>query len=196
MEVALACFWNIIILWTWKDDIFKYILLNENVWNPAKISLKFFFPEGQINNIPALVKIMAWCRPGDKLLSEQMMFSLLTHICVNRPHWVEAIGAGNRSLTPHGIETGDKTECSDSLQVHRYSLIALTVLIDSMWLWGLWIWQARCVPNDMTHQSSQTYSSSWFEIYELQIICHEKVDHKGTIWDKSAMFNDYIVAWH
>ena len=30
---------------------------------------------------------MAWRRPGDKLLSETMLFSLLTHICVTRPQW-------------------------------------------------------------------------------------------------------------
>ena len=31
---------------------------------------------------------MARCRPGDKPLSEPMMVSLLTHICVTRPKWV------------------------------------------------------------------------------------------------------------
>ena len=51
------------------DDIFKCIFLNENVWKPIKISLKFV-PKGPINNIPALVRIMAWRRPGDKPLSE------------------------------------------------------------------------------------------------------------------------------
>ena len=49
-----------------------------------------FVPKGQINNIPALVEIMAWRRPGDKPLSQPMMFKLLTHICVTRPQWVEA----------------------------------------------------------------------------------------------------------
>ena len=44
-----------------------------------KISLKFV-PKGPINNIPSLVQIMAWRRPGDKPLSEPMMASL-THIC-------------------------------------------------------------------------------------------------------------------
>ena len=34
------------------------------------------FPRGPINNIPALVQIMAWHQPGDKPLSEQMMVSL------------------------------------------------------------------------------------------------------------------------
>ena len=41
------------------DDIFKWIFLNENVWIASKISLKFV-PQGPINNIPALVQIMAW----------------------------------------------------------------------------------------------------------------------------------------
>ena len=44
------------------------------------ISLKFVL-KGQINNIPVLVQVMAWRRSGDKPLSEQMMVSLLTHLC-------------------------------------------------------------------------------------------------------------------
>ena len=36
------------------------------------ISLKFV-PKGPINNIPALVQIMAWRQTGDKPLSEPMM---------------------------------------------------------------------------------------------------------------------------
>ena len=70
------------------DDIFKCIFLNENVWIPIKISMKFV-PKGPINNIPALVQIMAWGRPGDKPLSELMMVNLTTHICVTRPQWVK-----------------------------------------------------------------------------------------------------------
>ena len=69
------------------NDIFKCIFLNENVWISIKISLKFV-PQGPINNIPALVQIMAWRRPGDKPLSEPMVVSLPTHICVARPQWI------------------------------------------------------------------------------------------------------------
>ena len=54
------------------DNIFKWIFLNENVSILNNISLKFV-PKGPINNIPALVQIMAWRRPGDKPLSEPMM---------------------------------------------------------------------------------------------------------------------------
>ena len=74
------------------DDIFKWIFLNEFIWISIEISLKFV-PRGPINNIPALVLIMAWRRPGDKPLSEPMMVSLLTHIRVTRPQWVNCNSA-------------------------------------------------------------------------------------------------------
>ena len=54
------------------DDISKWIFLNENARISINISLKFA-PRGLINNIPSLVQIMAWCRSGDKSLSEPMM---------------------------------------------------------------------------------------------------------------------------
>ena len=72
------------------DDIFKCIFLNENVWIPTQISLKFV-PQGPINNIPALVQIMAWRRLGDKPLSGPMMVRLPTHICVTGSQWVNII---------------------------------------------------------------------------------------------------------
>ena len=49
------------------DSIFKYIFVNE------KFCILIFFmfvPKGPIINIPALVQMMAWCRSGDKPLSE------------------------------------------------------------------------------------------------------------------------------
>ena len=67
------------------DDTFKRILLNVRI--SIKISLKFV-PTDPINNILALVQIMAWRQPGDKPLSEPMMIRLPTHICVTRPQWV------------------------------------------------------------------------------------------------------------
>ena len=39
------------------DDILKWIFSNKNVW------ISKFVPRRQINNIPTLVQIMAWCRP-------------------------------------------------------------------------------------------------------------------------------------
>ena len=61
-----------------------------------KLKLKCV-PTGSINNIPALVRIMAWRRPGDKPLSEAMLVSLQTHKCVTKPQWV------NRRLKKRGF---------------------------------------------------------------------------------------------
>ena len=71
------------------DDVLKCIFVNENLWILLKIPLKFV-RKGPINNIPALVQIMAWRRPGDKPFSEPMLVFVLTHICVTRPQWVNA----------------------------------------------------------------------------------------------------------
>ena len=78
-----------------QDDIFKFIFLNEKVWITIEVPLKFV-PKGPINNIPTLVQVMAWRRPGDKPLSEPMMVSSLTHICVTRSQRVKAVP--NRNL--------------------------------------------------------------------------------------------------
>ena len=75
---------NVLTHWVWDiwrgfaDIIIKCIFLNENVRILVNISLKSI-PKGHINNIPALVQIMACCLPGDKPLSEPMMASLQTY---------------------------------------------------------------------------------------------------------------------
>ena len=58
-------------------------------WKYGSCDLLKFTPKGPINNNPALVLIMAWCRPGDKPLSEPTMIRLLTHICVTQSYWVK-----------------------------------------------------------------------------------------------------------
>ena len=73
------------------DDIFKPISLNENAIISIEISLKFV-PNGPNNNIPALVKIMAWHRQAtshylnqwwldNQLLYASLGFNELNRIC-------------------------------------------------------------------------------------------------------------------
>ena len=71
------------------DEIFKWIFLNEYICIYLRISLKFV-PRVQINNIPALVQIMAWRCPGASHYLNQWWYSLLTHICITRPQWVKS----------------------------------------------------------------------------------------------------------
>ena len=49
-----------------------------------RLSLRFW-----INNIPALVQIMAWGRSGDKPLSEPMIVNLLSHVRITCAQWVK-----------------------------------------------------------------------------------------------------------
>ena len=51
------------------DNIFKCIFLNENVSILIRISLKFV-PKGPMNNIPALVREMAWCQATSHYLNQ------------------------------------------------------------------------------------------------------------------------------
>ena len=81
------------------DGIFVCIFFNENAWIFIKILLKFV-PKGPVNSIPALVQIITWHRPGNKPLSEPMMVSLLTHICVTWPQWVK----GNYSQMGYPVD--------------------------------------------------------------------------------------------
>ena len=87
-------FSNFVLIHWGRDELvtlfrqyFKCIFLNENIWISINISLKFVH-KGPTNNIPTLPQIMACRRLGEKPLSEPMMASLLTHICVTRPQWV------------------------------------------------------------------------------------------------------------
>ena len=75
------------------DYTFKCIFLNKEKWISLKISLKFV-PKVPINNIPALVQIMAWHRLGDKPLFEPKMVRLPKYICVTRPQWVNILVPG------------------------------------------------------------------------------------------------------
>ena len=85
--------------WTWTWNIFKYFFFNESVC----ISTKYFNEvcKGPINNITALVQIMAWRWPCDKLLSEPMMIVLLMHLCVAQPRWInwELLMISHRFIT-------------------------------------------------------------------------------------------------
>ena len=55
------------------SHIFKGIFLNENISILIKNKSLKVVIKGPTDNIPTLVQIMAWRRPGDKPLSEQMV---------------------------------------------------------------------------------------------------------------------------
>ena len=77
--------------------IFQTIYSNAFSWMKMnELRLRFhwkLFPRVKIKNIPSMVHIMAWRQPGDKPLSEAMMISLLTHISVTGPQWVNNLAS-------------------------------------------------------------------------------------------------------
>ena len=54
------------------DNSLKRIFMNDNFYIPIQISLKFV-PKCPIDNVAALVQVMAWYRTGDKPLPETML---------------------------------------------------------------------------------------------------------------------------
>ena len=85
------------------------VMLNENVSISIKISSLKFVPQGSINNISALVQMMAWRWPGNKPLSELMMVRLPMHICVTRPQWVNSWKSGSIcQLCPRKLLVNEK----------------------------------------------------------------------------------------
>ena len=86
---------------------------------------------------------MAWRRSGDKPLSEPIMVSLLTHICVTRPHWVNPLHAkffrGNINIyftfyviPPHWYDTGSWNPSSSNTRTYLsyiVNIMAADVLV-------------------------------------------------------------------
>ena len=53
---------------------------------------------------------MAWRRPGDKPLPEPMLVSLLTHICVTRPQWVNINATMDEKSHTHNNNNNDNND--------------------------------------------------------------------------------------
>ena len=87
-----------------SQTTFRMHFLDRYIWIVINISLKCVL-NGQINNIPSLVQIMAWRRPGDKPLSEPMMVTLGTHICVTRRQWVNVFPKSSTFKQSIGLNT-------------------------------------------------------------------------------------------
>ena len=123
----------------------------ENIQISIKISLEFLL-KGGINNIPALVWIMAWRQPGNKPLSEPLMANLLTHICVTLGiflPWPSSSQNGSvylsvcsfslsvcLSVTPHYFQYYHWQKwCASKRQGQRSNIKDAEVKINFAWIW-------------------------------------------------------------
>ena len=92
LDVSLKIINWLISPWTkWPPSSGRHFQMHFLEWKC--INFDYYLTEicsqGPNQQIPALVQIMAWRLPGNKPLSEPMMVSFLTHICVTRPQCVK-----------------------------------------------------------------------------------------------------------
>ena len=101
----------------WGRDKMAAIVqtINSNTFSWMKIYGFRLVPKVPINNIAALVQIMAWGQLGDKPLSEPVMVKVLTHICVTRPEWVNTFNLGITNHTKTASHLGHWREKDSSL---------------------------------------------------------------------------------
>ena len=90
-----------------------------------------FVPKGPINNIPALVQIMAWRRLGDKPLSEPMM--------VRGDWWWP--GA---YLTPYYLQQSWRFKLFGAYQESR--IVKVSILYGAEILYHTFVTHGICVP--------------------------------------------------
>ena len=119
------------------------------IFDPWPISLNFV-PKG-----PPMVKIMALRRPGDKPLSEPMMVSLPTHICVVRPQWVNSslrgvsvliyqLAAAYSNLNLYVVKcltiAGKEIQYSATAPLYVDSVLYYSGLFSTHWLTLMYAW--------------------------------------------------------
>ena len=179
-------------------DIFKCIFLNENVWISLKISLKFV-PKGSINNIPALVQIMAWCHSGDKPLSEPMMLvyqhiyaslslnelsiniNSWTYVDEDRPYNISPPGYNELSIWPDLLSL--LTVCrSCQVQEPKHGLTTLDTSRISVILLHLW----SCLLHFFT-----SFNSLWSGRQRLYPNMISSYWRSGCQWLNPSMISSY-----
>ena len=122
---------------TWPNDMLFCILI--------MITLKSV-PKGPIDNNPALVWIMAWCRIVDKPLSEPLLSDSLTHICGTI--WVNSV-----------VCVAVKFDCScrvgqyiiiaridKQYLLHRCHVYCMHHIVYFFLLYHQFWWCSRCIP--------------------------------------------------
>ena len=93
---------------------------------------------------------MAWRRPGDKPLSEPMLLSLPTHICVTQPQWVKEVYP---SLAKPSFKfSGSLAQKS---WVNSLSKISHRLVMCDWWHPMIW-----CALEDLVHSEGWTWNQS------------------------------------
>ena len=109
------------------DHIFRCIFLNENIWIAINISLSFV-PKGSIDNIPALVQIMAWRFFPDTYLTIEVQGIQCTHHLLDSCPLTDV----NPHITAPGCDSISKLTADGLLWRHRHMGQPLAI-VTSQW---------------------------------------------------------------
>ena len=153
------------------DNIFKCIFLNENVSISIMISLKFV-PKDLIHIIP-----------GDKPLSEPIMVSLLIHICITQPQWVN-------SLCQSDV-IWDHATWSALVKLMTYCLTALSPLPEPMLIINGVLWHTS--EGNFTGNAEDIYP--WYE-YENDQFTSTLEPPRGQWIDTQHIYSWTDVVYH
>ena len=146
----------------------------------VEISLKYI-PKGAINNIPALVQIMAWRRSGDKPLSEPMMVDLPTHICVTRPQWPPKVLLLCRSW---GACVPRRSQRLCQLE---FWLLVGTTMLDRLWARG----QTKC--NTLLMLATSVFGRILLTTLLCDVLVEVQAGHLMAQW--RGMHGSYLVPF-
>ena len=153
-----------------------------------QLTILKFIPQVSINNIPALVQIMAWCRSGNKPLSEPMMVILLTHICVTRPQWV------NKSYPPLRPNLRSPTPRCQKIKTlapwHR------AICSINNWPRPVMIWSLSCVTAPLGKTSFQRISTTKPMLTSRQNTKWKNLPRLGQNTRNCLLEDEWFIYWN
>ena len=117
---------------------------------------------------------MAWCRSGDKSLSEPMMVSLLTHTWVTRPHWV------NNTLMPRQMAAILQETFSNSIS---WMTILLKRRSSRAWI-SIYTLQNSIrrkyysmLYNSLAASDALRRQKTWSSLIQVMVLCRRATNH-------------------
>ena len=136
---------------------------------------------------------MAWRRPGDKPLSEPMLVSWLTHICVTRPQWVKAYRYPCKAI-PEGaiVIIWCWAACDDSglfvshnrIARHTFEFRMAQMRCDEIFLSQFFcVWYIICV--------CQLWSPPWTDGSKVCLLLPRKYHGKRVLFNIVRLFFNY-----
>ena len=123
---------------------------------------------------------MAWRRPGDKPLSEPMIVSLLTHICVTRPQWIKRLNIFQKTIDIVGfLHVGYRRQSGSRIGVVFGNVLFASARVPGSQLSDQWVWHSCTKISPICHAYAIWQGVHCIDTVPLQDgECSAKIGHK------------------